>query len=360
MNICGVLPHTEGHARYQIASCRSCAMIACVFNCVTITWTGSTGSSFFSPQSARPARPPRMSANTAMTTYFMDSKIPEFLLQQTQSAHSRRFRSQHPGAHPDRRKPRSQRRVVLNLCQSAFRPDQDRRPFRAAGDIHYALLSRRRQKQGNPTTGRAFQQPVKRHGRSNLRYNITPALLARRDRDTTPMLNFLRRLAFVQPHHSTFSEHRHNPCDSELGSLLHTQIHSLTARYPLRQSQPKRRLPLGGTMLAHTDLHRIAAYLIDQSAVFTAAPVEKRQLISNTRPQYPDNVIAGTPLDRQPLADRQLLINIHPRQSHVAISIPSRATVTINSISSGVITYGGMKYITLPIGRNNNPRAGAW
>jgi hypothetical protein len=37
-------------------------------------------------------------------------------------------------------------------------------------------------------------------------------------------------------------------------------------------------------------------------------------------------------------AGRKGLINVNARQSHVAISMPSRATVTIRSISSGVMT----------------------
>ena len=91
-------------------------------------------------------------------------------------------------------------------------------------------------------------------------------------------------------------------------------------------------------MLTHAHAYRVAAYLFNQRAVLATAAVEEGQLICNPRPQYADYVVACAPLDRELLADRQILINIDARQSNVAISIPSRATLTINSISSGVIT----------------------
>ncbi len=108
-------------------------------------------------------------------------------------------------------------------------------------------------------------------------------------------------------------------------------------------------------MLEHADLHGVTAHFLDLPTKLAAAPIKNGESVSHAQSQDAHDMIPGTALDRQALADSQVRVDIHPGQAHVASSIPSRATVTISSISSGVITYGGMKYTTFPMGRSSNP-----
>ncbi len=96
-------------------------------------------------------------------------------------------------------------------------------------------------------------------------------------------------------------------------------------------------------MIEHADLHGVAMHFIDPATILTTAPVEHRKRITHAQPQDAGNVISSAAIDGQTLSGLQIPPDINPGQAHVASSIPSRATVTISSISSGVITYGGMK-----------------
>src|SRR6266567_5597219 len=119
MKIVGVFPSTAGQARYQIATCRSCSITACVRTCVRMTCTGSTGSCFFSPQIERPMRPPRTRARSAMTRYFT-LKIPEVALDYGQCRDGRGFRPQDPGPEPHRFKAGGNGRFLLNVFQATL------------------------------------------------------------------------------------------------------------------------------------------------------------------------------------------------------------------------------------------------
>src|SRR5882757_7102076 len=229
MKICGVFPHTDGQARYQIASCRSCEMMAWVFSCVTITCTGSTGCSFFSPQIARPTRPPRMRASNAMTTYFMDSKIPEFLLQQCQSTHRSRFCSQNPWPQPDRRKSPPQSRLLLSLRESTLRSNQHRGASSGRRNIANPQLRARRQQQCGVARCALLEQIIQADGICDLGHMVAPTLLASRNSNPTPVLHLLGGLLLIQLHHTPLREHRRNPRHTELGRLLHDPVHPLAA-----------------------------------------------------------------------------------------------------------------------------------
>ena len=72
--------------------------------------------------------------------------------------------------------------------------------------------------------------------------------------------------------------------------------------------------------------------------MLAAAAIEKHERIAGPQAQHPRDVVGGLAVDRQPAAGRQRSADVHPGQSHVASSMPSRATSTMRSISSGVIT----------------------
>src|SRR5271163_3387507 len=119
MKIVGVFPSTAGQARYQIAICRSCSITACVRTCVRMTWIGSTGSGFFSPQIERPMRPPRTRASSAMTTYFT-LEIPEVALDYGQCGDGGRFRPENPGPQANRFEACGDGRLLLDVLEATL------------------------------------------------------------------------------------------------------------------------------------------------------------------------------------------------------------------------------------------------
>ncbi len=150
-----------------------------------------------------------------------------------------------------------------------------------------------------------------------------------------------------------------SPCDPQLGRLLHHEIHALTARDALGKRDRKRRLALGAVLLADHDRDRIVVYRMDAGGVLTALAVEDDERIADPQAQHAHHVAgsAAGELDARLRGERRF--DVDARQSHVARSMPSRATSAMRSISCGVTTYGGMKYTTLPIGRSSTPRVSA-
>ena len=90
-------------------------------------------------------------------------------------------------------------------------------------------------------------------------------------------------------------------------------------------------------------LHAIARHREDLAPILAAAAVERDDRRAFAQPQHARDVIGRRLGQRQVRVRCQWLADVNARQSHVAISMPSRAVMTRRSISSGVITYGGMK-----------------
>src|SRR3982074_2535350 len=172
--------------------------MACVLSWLTITRIGSTGGSFFSLQSARPTRPPRMRASKAMTRYFMGSKVPEFLLQQGQSAHRGCFRAQHARAQSNGRKACFDGRFLLDIGESALRSDQHRGVHGSIRDVCNAQPRAGREQQSSPARLAVFEQLVQADRLRDLRPPIASTLLARGNCDRAPVLDLPERLLLIE------------------------------------------------------------------------------------------------------------------------------------------------------------------
>ena len=89
--------------------------------------------------------------------------------------------------------------------------------------------------------------------------------------------------------------------------------------------------------------HAVAFDRDDLAAEVAAGAVEQRERRAGPQPQHARDVIGRRFRQRDLRAGRERLVGVDAVQSHVAASMPSRAVATSRSISSGVITYGGMK-----------------
>src|SRR5207244_2694609 len=125
---------------------------------------------------------------------------------------------------------------------------------------------------------------------------------------------------------------------AELGGFLDDPIHALAARDALRECQGKRRFTIEFPVLLHADNDTLLADLLDACTELSTGAVENRERVAASEPQYPRNVIRRSARNDQRLAGDHRRLHVDPSQSHVACSIPSRATSTIKSISSGVMT----------------------
>ncbi len=131
--------------------------------------------------------------------------------------------------------------------------------------------------------------------------------------------------------------------DAELGGLLHHQVHALAARDALRERERERRLALGAACLAHRHGDGVLGDPGDRGGELPAGAIKESEAVPGAQPQHAADVRRRAPREGHLRAAPERGFHEHPAQSHVASPIPSRATSTMRSISSGVITYGGMK-----------------
>ena len=95
---------------------------------------------------------------------------------------------------------------------------------------------------------------------------------------------------------------------------------------------------VGLVVLDHFGLHRILAESEDPRRVLAAASVEEHQRIAGAQPQHARDVIRRASADLDGRARGERRFDVHAGQSHVARSMPSRATPTMRSISSSEMT----------------------
>ncbi len=174
--------------------------------------------------------------------------------------------------------------------------------------------------------------------RCDVRHPIAPALLTGRHRDASPVVQLPFGLLGIEAHDAAFRQDRNDTGRAELRGFLEDPVHALPAGHALGQGQNEGRLALHGARLMDAHPHRVLAEFLDRGAEFTATPIEYGERIAGSEAQDAHDVVGSGARDEYMLSRREVCLNVHACQAHVAFSMPSRATSTIRSISSGVIT----------------------
>jgi len=187
------------------------------------------------------------------------------------------------------------------------------------------------------------------HWRCKFRQTIKAALLACGNGMPAPMLQF-----FVVPGAHRVADASLSvmsgtiPPHTKLRRLCYDPVHALTAgRYALPRASTSSGDSRSDSRMSGRPSTRTAS--LRQGIQYARAyspPRHQRACISATTPSHAarDHVVCRAARDKTVLAWlARELFDIAPRQSRVAFSMPSSATPTMRSISSGVMTYGGMK-----------------
>ncbi len=157
------------------------------------------------------------------------------------------------------------------------------------------------------------------------------------------MPELARSLLLVEAHDAACGEHGHDRTYPEFRGFLQRPVHAFAARDALHERDREGRLAEPPGALAEPDPHAIALDRHDLTMEIAATAVEEDERRAGPQAQHARHV-AGRGLGQPDLGTlREGRRHVEAVQSHVASVMPSRAVATSRSISSGSITYGGMK-----------------
>src|SRR5262245_1356184 len=151
------------------------------------------------------------------------------------------------------------------------------------------------------------------------------------------MLATFHGLARIELHHAALGDERDERGDAELGRLLHDPVHALAPRDALCERDAQRRFTLDLASCADPHAQVRAAALDDRRRVFATPAVEDGELGADPESQHTRDMCGCRGSETLLAAALERLLHEDARQAHVARSMPSRATSTINRISSSAI-----------------------
>ena len=201
-------------------------------------------------------RPPRISASSAMTTYFMRLQIPEVAAGLWSMPRWPRFPSAGPAARAARFEARG---AQLASCSTSSRPPSGPISTVTADVLEVSMRrcsgdalgdSSRRVEGAVPPSQTVRPSPVRQLSRSTGRPAPGPgcARIARRRRSAMARqcCSLRRRLLLIQSHDAALGRIRHDARCAQLRGFLDDPIHALAARDALRECEGQRATPARG------------------------------------------------------------------------------------------------------------------
>jgi len=151
-----------------------------------------------------------------------------------------------PRPQPDAGKSRCHGLRNFRWTQAAFGADQQRHRSRRRFQSAQTLLGQWIEQQAQTRCRRLPQPRRQRERRAHFRQSVAPALLARADGDSAPVLHLAVQPFAAQSGPAAFGEQRLDGGDAQFDGFLQGVIHLLATRDALRQNDAQRRFHLAG------------------------------------------------------------------------------------------------------------------